>query len=74
MHFQIGMLSSFESLGQSVATARRRNRDEPAFDGDEQHRSLRDDRVLNGIDTEAIGEVVRSYPRGIRTHAASSQA
>lgn len=60
-HFQIGMLSSFESLGQSVATARLRNKDEPAFDGDEQHRCLRDDRVLNGIDTEAIGEVVRSY-------------
>ena len=60
-HFQIGMLSSFESLGQSVATVRRRNEDEPAFDGEEQHRSLADDRVRNGIDTEAIGEVVRSY-------------
>ena len=60
-HFQIGMLSSFESLGQSVATVRRRHEDEPAFDGEEQHRRLKDERVRNGIDTEAIRAVVRSY-------------
>ena len=59
-HFQIGMLSSFESFLQSVETARRRNEDEPAFDGEEQRRRL-SDRERNGIDTEAIGEVVRSY-------------
>ena len=59
-HFQIGMLSSFESFLQSVETARRRNEDEPAFDGEEQRRGL-NDRERNGIDTEALGEVVRSY-------------
>ena len=59
-HFQIGMLSSFESFLQSVETARRRNEDEPAFDGEEQRRRL-SDRERSGIDTEAIGEVVRSY-------------
>ena len=58
-HFQIGMLSSFESFLQSVETARRRNEDEPAFDGEEQRRRL-SDRERSGIDTEAIGEVVRS--------------
>ena len=59
-HFQIGMLSSFESFLQSVETAKRRSEDEPAFDGEEQHRGL-DDRERKGIDTEAIGEVVRSF-------------
>ena len=59
-NFQIGMLSSFESFLQSVETAGRRNEDEPAFDGEEQRRRL-SDRERNGIDTEAIGEVVRSY-------------
>ena len=59
-HFQIGMLSSFESFLQSVETARRRNEDESAFDGEEQRRGL-DDQERNGIDTEAIGEVVRSF-------------
>ena len=59
-HFQIGMLSSFESFLQSVETVRRRDEDEPAFDGEEQRRGL-SDRERNGIDTEAIGEVVRSY-------------
>ena len=59
-HFQIGMLSSFESLGQSVATARRQDEDQPAFDGEEQRRGL-SDRERNGIDTEAIGAVARSY-------------
>ena len=58
--FQIGMLSSFESFLQSVETVRRRETDEPAFDGEEQRRGL-GDRERNGIDTEAIGEVVRSY-------------
>ena len=58
--FQIGMLSSFESFLQSVETVRRRDADEPAFDGEEQRRGL-GDREKNGIDTEAIGEVVRSY-------------
>ena len=58
--FQIGMLSSFESFLQSVETVRRRDADEPAFDGEEQRRGL-GDRERNGIDTEAIGEVVRSY-------------
>ena len=60
-HFQIGMLSSFESFLQSVETARRGDSDEPTFDGDEQRRNLNDERVRNGIDTVAIGEVVRSY-------------
>ncbi len=60
-HFQIGMLSSFESFLQSVETARRRRREEePAFDGEEQRRGL-SDRERDGIDTEAIAEVVRSY-------------
>ena len=59
-HFQIGMLSSFESFLQSVETVRRRDENEPAFDGEEQRRGL-NDRERNGIDTEAIGEVVRSY-------------
>ena len=58
--FQIGMLSSFESFLQSVETVRRRGPDEPAFDGEEQRRGL-SDRERDGIDTEAIGEVVRSY-------------
>ena len=59
-HFQIGMLSSFESFLQSVETVRRRNYDEPTFDGDEQRRRL-SDREREGIDTVAIGEIVRSY-------------
>ena len=59
-HFQIGMLSSFESFLQSVETARRRHEEEPAFDGEEQRRGL-SDRERNGIDTEVIGEVVRSF-------------
>ena len=58
--FQIGMLSSFESFLQSVETVRRRDADEPAFDGEEQRRGL-SDRERDGIDTDAIGEVVRSY-------------
>lgn len=60
-HFQIGMLSSFESFLQSVVTVRRNNPDVPTFDGEEQRRGLDDDRVRNGIDTVAISEVVRSY-------------
>ena len=59
-HFQIGMLSSFESFLQSVETTRRRREDEPAFDGEEQRRGL-SDRERDGIDTEAIVQVVRSY-------------
>ena len=59
-HFQIGMLSSFESFLQSVETARRGKTNEPAFDGEEQRRGL-SDQERNGIDTAAIGEVVRSY-------------
>ena len=59
--FQIGMLSSFESFLQSVETVRRRDADEPAFDGEEQRRGLKDDRERDGIDTRAISEVVRSY-------------
>ena len=59
-HFQIGMLSSFESFLQSVETVRRRKDDEPTFDGDEQRRRL-SDREREGIDTVAIGEIVRSY-------------
>ena len=59
--FQIGMLSSFESFLQSVETVRRRDADEPVFDGDEQRRGLKDDRERDGIDTKAIGEVVCSY-------------
>ncbi|MCY3769381.1 MAG: DEAD/DEAH box helicase family protein [Gammaproteobacteria bacterium] len=59
-HFQIGMLSSFESFLQSVKTARCGNADEPEFDGEEQRRGL-SDRERNGIDTVAIDEVVRSY-------------
>ena len=67
--FQIGMLSSFESFLQSVDTVRRRDvktirrrdADEPAFDGEEQRRGLKDDREREGIDTKAIGEVVRSF-------------
>ena len=58
--FQIGMLSSFESFLQSVKTARRRDQEEPVFDGEEQRRGL-SDRERDGIDTDAIGEVVRSY-------------
>ena len=58
--FQIGMLSSFESFRQSVETVRRRDAEEPVFDGEEQRRGL-SDRERDGIDTEAIGEVVRSY-------------
>ena len=67
--FQIGMLSSFESFLQSVDTVRRRDVetarrqgvDEPVFDGEEQRRGLKDDREREGIDTKAIGEVVRSF-------------
>ena len=67
--FQIGMLSSFESFLQSVdtvrrrdvETARRQDADEPVFDGEEQRRGLKDDREREGIDTKAIGEVVRSF-------------
>ena len=58
--FQIGMLSSFESFLQSVETVRRRAADEAVFDGEEQHRGLRDE-VRRGVDTNAIGDVVRSY-------------
>lgn len=58
--FQIGMLSSFESFLQSVETVRRRAADEPEFDGEEQRRGL-SDRERDGIDTAAIGEVVRSF-------------
>ena len=61
-HFQIGMLSSFESFLQSVETARCGNTGKSAFDGEEQHRGL-SNRERNGIDTVAIGEVVRSYRR-----------
>ncbi len=60
-HFQIGMLSSFESFLQSVETVRRREDDEPAFDGHEQRRHLSSDREREGIDTVAIAEIVRSY-------------
>ena len=59
-HFQIGMLSSFESFLQSVGTMRRQDLDEAVFDGEEQRRGL-SDRERNGIDTVAIGEVVRSF-------------
>ena len=67
-HFQIGMLSSFESFLQSVETARHRkekleeekSEDGRTFDGEEQHRGL-SDRVRSGIDTEAIKAVVHSY-------------
>jgi len=58
--FQIGMLSSFESFLQSVETVHGRGADEPVFDGEEQHRGLSREES-NGADTEAIGEVVRSY-------------
>ena len=64
--FQIGMLSSFESFLQSVETVHRRDADEPAFDGEEQRRGLTD-RERDGIDTEAIGEVVRSYREVFRS-------
>ena len=59
-HFQIGMLSSFESFLQSVETVRRQDPDGAVFDGEEQRRGL-SDRERNGIDTVAIGEVVRSF-------------
>ena len=59
-HFQIGMLSSFESFLQSVEGVRRRTADDAVFDGEEQHRGLRDE-VRRGADTNAITDVVRSY-------------
>lgn len=59
-HFQIGMLSSFESFLQSAVTVRRQNADEPAFDGEEQHRGLTD-RERDGIDTQAVAGVASSY-------------
>ena len=57
-HFQIGMLSSFESFLQSAMP--RQNADEPAFDGEEQHRG-QSDRVRDGIDTQAVTGVASSY-------------
>ena len=65
-HFQIGMLSSFESFLESVETVRRRGADEPTFDGEEQHRGLAE-QVRAGIDTDAIGAVVRSYRERFRS-------
>ena len=59
-HFQIGMLSSFESLSQSVGSVRPRNEEQPTFDGEDQRRNL-SETERNGIDTEAISEIVRSY-------------
>ncbi|MDE0203537.1 MAG: DEAD/DEAH box helicase family protein [Rhodospirillaceae bacterium] len=65
-HFQIGMLSSFESFLESVETVRRRGADEPTFDGEEQHRGLAEQERA-GIDTDAIGAVVRSYRERFRS-------
>ena len=65
-HFQIGMLSSFESFLQSVETARRRRENAPTFDGEEQHRGL-SERERAGIDTEAIAAVVSSYRERFRS-------
>ena len=59
-HFQIGMLSSFESLSQSVGSVRTRNEEQPTFDGEDQRRNL-SEKARNGIDTEAISEIVKSY-------------
>ena len=59
-HFQIGMLSSFESFLESVETARRRADESTTFDGEEQHRGL-SERERGGLDTAAIAEIVRSY-------------
>ena len=65
-HFQIGMLSSFESFLESVETIRRRGEEEPTFDDEEQHRGL-GDQERTGIDTKAIGAVVRSYRERFRS-------
>ena len=65
-HFQIGMLSSFESFLESVETVRRRGEDEPTFDGEEQHRRL-GEQERAGIDTDAIGAVVQSYRERFRS-------
>ncbi len=67
-HFQIGMLSSFESFLQSVSKSGKRKKDpanadektEPMFDGKNQN-----DKALTiekqGIDTKAIESIVNSY-------------
>ena len=66
-HFQIGMLSSFESFLESLDTARRHGRgagqeDEEmegpsAFDGDQGETSTE----RRGVDSDAVAEVVSSY-------------
>ena len=70
-HFQIGMLSSFESFLESVSTTRRRRagaeddssdsggQGEPTFDGDQGET----DDERKGIDADAIGEIVASFRR-----------
>jgi len=66
-HFQIGMLSSFESFLESVATAKKRkeaetpesefDKSDTQFSGEQE--ATEEER--HGIDTQAIGQVADSY-------------
>jgi len=66
-HFQIGMLSSFESFLESVSTVQRRKKrleleedeSQKVFDGDQDA----DAEERLGIDSHAIGSMVTSYRR-----------
>lgn len=69
-HFQIGMLSSFESFLESVRTAEKSKQkhdesrdEEPVFDGDQAVT----DSERAGIDTDAISTVVDSYRKRFGT-------
>lgn len=69
-HFQIGMLSSFESFLESVATAKKSSKsvtgddqdDEPTFDGDQ----TRTHAERQGIDTDAVQGIADSYWKKFR--------
>ncbi|MCH7913814.1 MAG: DEAD/DEAH box helicase [Deltaproteobacteria bacterium] len=64
-HFQIGMLSSFESFLESVATAGRRKKrakqDDDPSDGKFDESQDATDEERKGIDSSAIAEVNESY-------------
>jgi len=73
-HFQIGMLSSFESFLESVETARRRRATRRTADGEEEIERIfdgdqtDDERERRGIDSEAIAEVLESYQSRFKEH------
>lgn len=70
-HFQIGMLSSFESFVESASRSKRHKlaiqnsdtQDEAVFDGNQ----TADESEKKGIDTNAIAAVVESYRQQFKT-------